>query len=555
MSLTSLVTRSFLGVCFLAYSFGANAQTHPALGGGTGTSTDPYQIQTPDHLKQLADFVNAGYGDSTAGVYYIVINDLDLTAYAAGAGWNPIGNNSSSSSKTCFQGKFNGNGKKVTNLKINRQTVDVGLFGRVIGATVINLGVENDTILNKFTNSSSFTGGVAGYIYANSTISNCYSKGTIISSSSSTIGGASIAGGIVGYTQSSIISNCYSTVSISSFFTGNGAGWASAGGITGTIMSSNVSNCYSTDSINCSSTTDAYAGGVVGFINGPSNGVSNCVAINSKISCIGSTRYLGRVTGNDNGYSSGTKNYALDSMIIIDNGVLVTSITDNLNTKNGMGKPIDTLQNLAFYATAGNWWNITAWDINDPNGVWKICDGKSLPFLRWQGIVCTPTTYTITATAGTGGSINPSGVITVNAGEDKTFTFSENNSNYAIVQVFIDDTNNPAAVAAGSYTFTNVSANHKIEVYFKPTVGIVGAGHALPLPRIYPNPTTGQLRVSGDIWDNGDREIRIFNVVGQVVFTSQLSKLSPETTIDISHLSAGLYFLKVDGKMVKVVKE
>jgi len=73
--------------------------------------------------------------------------------------------------------------------------------------------------------------------------------------------------------------------------------------------------------------------------------------------------------------------------------------------------------------------------------------------------------------------------------------------------------------------------------------------------RVYPNPTSGQLRVSGDILDGKDREIRIFNVVGQVVFTSQLSKLSPETTIDISHLANGLYFLKVDGKMVKIVKE
>ena len=70
---------------------------------------------------------------------------------------------------------------------------------------------------------------------------------------------------------------------------------------------------------------------------------------------------------------------------------------------------------------------------------------------------------------------------------------------------------------------------------------------------IYPNPTTGQLRVSGDILDGKD--IQIFDIVGQVVFTSQLSKLSPETTIDISHLSAGLYFLKIDGKMFKVVKE
>jgi len=72
---------------------------------------------------------------------------------------------------------------------------------------------------------------------------------------------------------------------------------------------------------------------------------------------------------------------------------------------------------------------------------------------------------------------------------------------------------------------------------------------------IYPNPTSGQLRVSGDILDGKDREIIIFDVVGQVVFTSHVSELSPETTINLSHLSNGLYFLKVNGKMVKIVKE
>jgi len=162
------------------------------------------------------------------------------------------------------------------------------------------------------------------------------------------------------------------------------------------------------------------------------------------------------------------------------------------------------------------------------------------------------TTYNITATAGTGGSISPSGNITVNAGTDQTFTFSAN-SGYEISQVLIDDTNNPAAVAAGNYTFTNIQANHKIEVYFSPITGISEA--TAEKMTIYPNPTNGQLRVSGDILDNKDREIWIYNVVGQVVFTSQLSNLSPETTIDISHLANGLYFLKVGGKVFKVIKE
>jgi len=71
---------------------------------------------------------------------------------------------------------------------------------------------------------------------------------------------------------------------------------------------------------------------------------------------------------------------------------------------------------------------------------------------------------------------------------------------------------------------------------------------------VYPNPTTGQLRVSGDISDDKDRNIVIFDIVGQVVFTSRLSELSPETTIDISHLANGMYFFKIDNKMYKIVK-
>jgi len=47
--------------------------------------------------------------------------------------------------------------------------------------------------------------------------------------------------------------------------------------------------------------------------------------------------------------------------------------------------------------------------------------------------------------------------------------------------------------------------------------------------------------------------IELFDVVGQVVGTYPYGR--PETTIDISHLAKGLYFLKIDGKMFKVVKE
>ena len=75
--------------------------------------------------------------------------------------------------------------------------------------------------------------------------------------------------------------------------------------------------------------------------------------------------------------------------------------------------------------------------------------------------------YTINATAGANGTISPSGNVPVNCGANQTFTFTPANSCYEIDQVLVDNVNNPAAVAAGSYTFTNVTANHTISVTFK----------------------------------------------------------------------------------------
>ncbi|MCL2132111.1 MAG: T9SS type A sorting domain-containing protein, partial [Lentimicrobiaceae bacterium] len=49
--------------------------------------------------------------------------------------------------------------------------------------------------------------------------------------------------------------------------------------------------------------------------------------------------------------------------------------------------------------------------------------------------------------------------------------------------------------------------------------------------------------------------IELFDVVGQVVGTYRIRPENTETVIDISHLANGLYFLKIDGKMFKVVKQ
>jgi|GEM_PF-6684170 len=75
-------------------------------------------------------------------------------------------------------------------------------------------------------------------------------------------------------------------------------------------------------------------------------------------------------------------------------------------------------------------------------------------------------TYTITASAGSGGSISPSGTVTVNYGESKTFTITPD-AGYKISDVKVDG---KSVGAVSTYTFEKVIDNHTIEVTFEKEV-------------------------------------------------------------------------------------
>ena len=70
--------------------------------------------------------------------------------------------------------------------------------------------------------------------------------------------------------------------------------------------------------------------------------------------------------------------------------------------------------------------------------------------------------YTIKATAGTGGSISPSGNVSVREGRDQTFTITPDKG-YAVANVKIDG---KSIGAVKSYTFESVRRTHTIEVIF-----------------------------------------------------------------------------------------
>ena len=95
-----LLTSAAMFLCCMATSFAQFS------GSGSGTESDPYLILNPIQLNQLRNFLNM------EGVYFKLMNDIDLTEYLEDEsplqGWQPVG----SSSSATFKGILDGNGKK-----------------------------------------------------------------------------------------------------------------------------------------------------------------------------------------------------------------------------------------------------------------------------------------------------------------------------------------------------------------------------------------------------------------------------------------------------------
>jgi hypothetical protein len=62
---------------------------------------------------------------------------------------------------------------------------------------------------------------------------------------------------------------------------------------------------------------------------------------------------------------------------------------------------------------------------------------------------------------------------------------------------------------------------------------------------IYPNPAKNTLTIDGDY-----TSATIYNVFGKLVLTTDYQK-----TIDVSALSNGIYFIKVDNTTIKFIKQ
>ncbi|MDP3882701.1 MAG: VWA domain-containing protein [Candidatus Staskawiczbacteria bacterium] len=100
-----------------------------------------------------------------------------------------------------------------------------------------------------------------------------------------------------------------------------------------------------------------------------------------------------------------------------------------------------------------------------------------------------PISYTITVTAGPGGSIAPSGNISVEEGSDQMFDIAVS-PDFGILDILVDGS---SVGAVGTYTFYDVSADHTISATFYqlPTGGGGGGGGGSDFPTFMITSSTG----------------------------------------------------------------
>ncbi|MBQ4820417.1 glycoside hydrolase family 9 protein [Aquimarina sp. MMG016] len=93
--------------------------------------------------------------------------------------------------------------------------------------------------------------------------------------------------------------------------------------------------------------------------------------------------------------------------------------------------------------------------------------------------------YTIVASAQSGGNISPAGTISVTQGSNRTFTITPNNG-FEIEDVVV---NGNSVGVLTEYTFTNIQSNATITASFKETID----GNQVPIANASANPTSGTI--------------------------------------------------------------
>lgn len=246
------------------------------------------EINDADGLRTFANNVNSG--KSYEGVTVVLKNDI---VFGSDQEWVPIGNgtrNGSGYTGCAFEGVFEGNGKTISGITVNRTVGDaddaLGLFGVVDGGTVRNLVLKDVKIGAP---DSECAGGVIGLMVNGASAEKITVSGSISAKRGN--------GGIVGrMTVSGSISECINNADIS-------AAGANAGGIAGAAYYTEdgkemfIKNCVNNGTV---TSTGGVAGGIVGLSAANISGCENKGAVQ------GCGTSIGGIAGEQQNYGSVT---------------------------------------------------------------------------------------------------------------------------------------------------------------------------------------------------------------------------------------------------------
>lgn len=139
----------------------------------------------------------------------------------------------------------------------------------------------------------------------------------------------------------------------------------------------------------------------------------------------------------------------LSPQFVVEGGKVLDPLTGgNVLTKNGY--------TFAGWYSDSNFAENSKWDFDN-----STVQNHTTLYARWY-LVPVYSYYTITASAGTGGTITPSGSCSIREWLDKTFTITPD-SGYEIADVLVDG---KSVGAQSSYTFEDVRSNHTISASF-----------------------------------------------------------------------------------------
>ena len=156
-------------------------------------------------------------------------------------------------------------------------------------------------------------------------------------------------------------------------------------------------------------------------------------------------------------------------------------------------------------------------------------------------------TYTITATANGPGTISPSGTVLVAAGANQTFTFTPTGT-ASVVALMVDNQSTPNV--NNQHTFSNVLANHTISVDFAEGIDENSIANMVQL---YPNPTNAFIEIRLDEAQLQVKECRVYDIYGKLINIVPVH--TDITKIDVNHLAAGVYFVRMNSEKGTITKK